>query len=307
MDVMKGSDNSSHQVHAISRKDIRRNRGMNSQSTRASTGSQPQHQVRGPVQQRQSGTCGYCGMQHPPRRCPAYGKLCKACNGRNHFAVVCKGGRSRKQVCQLDDGDTVTEQQCCNDSLFVGTVREAKTVTRHDKWRTVVHVQGRDIQCKLDTGAQANVLPMSEYQRIQAPPMEETQTVLCAFGKNKIYPLGTVTLECTTLKGHTDDLLFYVTEGQGMAIIGDQACEKLNLVKRIDTCMVTRSPLTMETMSSEYADVFTGVGMYERVYDMQLKSGAEGVIQGQRKIPYAVQPKLKETLEKLKAQNIIDG
>ena len=105
---------------------------------------------------------------------------------------------------------------------------------------------------------------------------------------------------------NTDDLLFYVTEGQGMPIIGDQACEKLKLVKRIDTCMVTRNPLTMESMSSEYADVFTGVGMYGRVYDMQLKSGAEGVIQAQRKIPYAVQPKLKETLDKLKAQNIID-
>ena len=47
------------------------------------------------------------------------------------------------------------------DSPFVGTVREAKTVTKHDKWRTVVHVQGRDIQCELDTGAQANVLPMT--------------------------------------------------------------------------------------------------------------------------------------------------
>ena len=39
--------------------------------------------------------CQYCGHSHDPRQCPAYGKVCKKCSGRNHFAVVCRGG-SRK-------------------------------------------------------------------------------------------------------------------------------------------------------------------------------------------------------------------
>jgi len=25
-------------------------------------------------------TCGNCGRQHPPRACPAFGKICRACN-----------------------------------------------------------------------------------------------------------------------------------------------------------------------------------------------------------------------------------
>ena len=38
---------------------------------------------------------------------------------------------------------------------------------------------------------------------------------------------------------------------------------------------------------------------------MELNPDAQGVIQPQRKIPYAIQPKLKEALDRLKVQNTI--
>ena len=34
--------------------------------------------------------CGFCGQNHPPRKCPAWGATCSKCRGRNHFAQVCK-------------------------------------------------------------------------------------------------------------------------------------------------------------------------------------------------------------------------
>jgi hypothetical protein len=34
-------------------------------------------------------TCQNCGGNHQPRRCPAYGKTCNACNKLNHFAKLC--------------------------------------------------------------------------------------------------------------------------------------------------------------------------------------------------------------------------
>ena len=33
--------------------------------------------------------CKYCGYQHVRGRCPAYGKSCKKCGGKNHFAKKC--------------------------------------------------------------------------------------------------------------------------------------------------------------------------------------------------------------------------
>ena len=36
----------------------------------------------------QKRTCGNCGLRHPRKQCPAYGKQCLKCNKPNHFAEV---------------------------------------------------------------------------------------------------------------------------------------------------------------------------------------------------------------------------
>ena len=34
--------------------------------------------------------CKYCGSNHQCRQCPAYGKDCKACGKKDHFAKKCQ-------------------------------------------------------------------------------------------------------------------------------------------------------------------------------------------------------------------------
>jgi len=34
--------------------------------------------------------CTNCARQHPPGNCPAFGKICRSCGKRNHFAVCCR-------------------------------------------------------------------------------------------------------------------------------------------------------------------------------------------------------------------------
>ena len=41
--------------------------------------------------------CKYCGSNHPHRQCPAYGKNCKACGKKNHFAKKCRSGKGQGQ------------------------------------------------------------------------------------------------------------------------------------------------------------------------------------------------------------------
>ena len=122
-------------------------------------------------------------------------------------------------------------------------------------------------------------------------------------------PLGTVTLDCTTYKGDTEQLLFFVTDSADVPLFGHTACDKLNVVKRVYLCQPMRQQqrpsLTKDEMISEYKDIFTGVGQYEKEYNIEPIANAQGVIQPSRKIPYAIQPKVKEALDGLKAQNII--
>ena len=58
-----------------------------------------------------------------------------------------------------------------------------------------------------------------------------------------------------------------------------------------------RSSLTKDEIISEYRDVFTGVVQYEKEYNIELIANAQGVIQPPRKIPYAIQSKVKEALD----------
>ena len=48
----------------------------------------------------QGKTYGKCGMSHPPRECPAWGKTCHKCGNKNHFSIYCRskqsGARNRK-------------------------------------------------------------------------------------------------------------------------------------------------------------------------------------------------------------------
>ena len=63
------------------------------------------------------GNCDYCGESHGGSRgnCPASGKMCNNCKRRGHFAKVCRSGKYREQVHQVQgatadsdsDGDFV--------------------------------------------------------------------------------------------------------------------------------------------------------------------------------------------------------
>ena len=46
--------------------------------------------------------CRKCGYKHEPRKCPAFGKVCKNRNKRNRFAKKCKN----KKIHEVHDNDS---------------------------------------------------------------------------------------------------------------------------------------------------------------------------------------------------------
>lgn len=91
-----------------------------------------------------------------------------------------------------------------------------------------------EIKFKLDTGGEANVLPLSIVKKFPGPVMPKpTLTVLVAFGGTRSTPKGVVSLKCKTDKA-TATLQFYVSDQSDMPILDRAACEELQLVKRIE-------------------------------------------------------------------------
>ena len=130
--------------------------------------------------------CKYCGTLHRRRKCPAFGKTCLKCNKLNHFASVCLSSQKRIDLTQAK-----LQQESDKEDFFIGVVEQSKQskatpeentmslkVDERD-WFICLQSNGSKIRYKMDTGAQANVLPLSTYNQLNIKPiLEETNVKL---------------------------------------------------------------------------------------------------------------------------------
>ena len=272
--------------------------------------------------------CGACGYAHLCGKCPARGQDCAKCGRKHHFAKVCRNQpKDRKHTFQrgknvnsLDssnsfplaaaDGDysadnTYEEVLYC-DLLHVGELSTG------GKWEEHIKVEGRQILFKLDTGAQANTLPLRDLQKIHTQPMlSRTKVVLKPFGGGaNIEPLGTIKLRCE-VNGKQQRLLFYIVNtgsATTSAILGQDACEDLKLIQRINVNKLEAArgqSLTITDIVSQYSDNFSGCGKYDKPYHIELKPNIPPSIQPPRKIPYSKLENLRHALDELEKRQII--
>ena len=249
-------------------------------------------------------TCFYCGTIHGPRQCPAYGKQCHKCGKRNHFATVCQ----RRKI-----NEVIVEQPSESDEEFL-QIHSLLDSGRKTKMRSNLTVNDNNsrsftIEFKLDTGAEANVLPYSLYRKMCLGPLRTCSTVLCGFGNAMVKPLGSVFLDVFDKHGQRFCLPFYVCKVVHIPILGEHACEVLNLVKKIDDITPSKHALnlslTLDRIKQQHPHVFNGTGLYKRKYHISLNDDVTPVIQPPRHIAYALRPKLKAALDDLTRKGIV--
>ena len=129
-------------------------------------------------------------------------------------------------------------------TIEINSVENNNKDTREEIFATlrVNRKNKRDInlKCKVDTGAQSNVLPIRLFrilypELINADAMpkdgalENSEMVLTAYGGAQITQFGTINIPCQ-YKGRKFKCKFYVTDAPGPAIMGIKACRALNLV-----------------------------------------------------------------------------
>ena len=135
-----------------------------------------------PQSRSQSGIrdCKYCGTNHQCRQCPAYGKTCKSCGKKNHFANKCRSqglshtGTGNKKLFKYrevnvdqessDDGqiDQITSKVR---SMYYSDVHfNSVNIHMHIKLNTK-SCNGNSLKThfKVDTGADGNLLPLAEF------------------------------------------------------------------------------------------------------------------------------------------------
>lgn len=273
--------------------------------------------------------CSRCGYRHSLRQCPAYQKTCLNCKESNHFAKMCPR-RKKVEECRMEDEESEDEH---NTNLYVDTEEEHVdefyvssltqsinlvqiNCTKTDSmWLEEVSIQGTNVNCKIDTGAEVSVLPWKVYDDLKLPKLlEKTSIVLVAFGNSRIKPVGTVKLECKHVKdleGKPIKITFVVVNQEFRPLLGLRDCMKLGVVQKIDTVgSLTRPSVpmlgTIESVLEENKSVFSGLGCMPGKYKITLEENCVPVIHPPRRIPVAMLSRLKLKLEELEAAHVIE-
>lgn len=280
--------------------------------------------------------CQKCARHHGFRNCPAFGKKCQNCGLLNHFSSCCKNKNNsfnnnhktnskfknkRKHVNFLDKDDSSIDNIDIQDSfLFVGSIDCFRRVSvpadsgeiaavSETSWVTELEIQDQRLDFKLDTGAMANIIPVSFLKNINFDfsKINKTSVKLTSYTKHNIPVIGQCILNCK-FRGKQVSLLFCVVSIDSFPILGLKACVELELIKKIDSLdgEISKKELLLKNIQKKYQTVFSGMGCLKKEHHIELKVGAKPIVNYPRKVPFAIRDKLKFTLNELEKQGLIE-
>ena len=173
------------------------------------------------------------------------------------------------------------------------------------------------LQCKIDTGASGNVMPLHIYAKLFlrcfTTDCKPTRPHLCdtrltAYNGSNIpqFEALDTAIEWTT-KGHQCSkhlqTRWYVADNTGPAILGLPSSSKVGIVqlnwavKLNSRHDLTSPPNSSKVFTKVYPDWFEGIGQFPGTYHITLHDDAKSVVHEPRKCQIAMQPLVHEKLD----------
>ncbi|CAB3995988.1 Hypothetical predicted protein [Paramuricea clavata] len=163
--------------------------------------------------------CNFCVKSHEAikTKCPAWGKLCNDCKGRNHFEVKCKKVHTLETKSNSDESDD-------SDTNWLATVE----VPNKTRAAALMQVKDCDVRFQLDTGADVNTLCQKFVRPTQVEP---TTQKLIMWNKSKVNPLGETTLKITNPKNEEETVVdFIVVPNDYSCLLGLSTIQQMGLL-----------------------------------------------------------------------------
>ena len=196
--------------------------------------------------------CMYCGKRHLKGNCPAYGKVCHKCKKKNHFSSVCKAEQRVDAVDEYnghyeDDYEYVDEYSYPGDNLYLGEITAVSrdidnsneilycdSINSKD-WLETLKLNNQSISAKIDTGAQANIMSKSVYNKYFPEKRIDRQckVKLYAYGGTNIPSIGKVKFVCQ-FENKKVDTEFIIVPLDVKTVLGLDSCIKIGLVRPPD-------------------------------------------------------------------------
>ncbi|KAL6471840.1 hypothetical protein MHYP_G00204900 [Metynnis hypsauchen] len=253
--------------------------------------------------------CGACGQAHSRTEdCPAKGRQCNKCKKFNHFAKVCRARTQQKQT-TFKSKKVHTVSDCTEESppeLFIDSITKLHANTAREQAFAEIEVgkARHKLKFKVDTGAQANVIPANTFHRMFGDVvLGSPDSYISGYGGQRLKVKGACRLTCRH-KEKTIMLDFDIVDVENApAVLGMRACLDLNIVKLVH--IIQAQPETHTSITEEFADMFKGIGLFPGECVLQLKPAVTPVVCPPRRIPYALRGRLKDELDKMEKMDII--
>ncbi|UYV70251.1 K02A2.6-like, partial [Cordylochernes scorpioides] len=229
--------------------------------------------------------CTRCGNSnnHDWKNCPAMNSYCNKCMKKGHYAKVCRS-------------EAINEIK--SEIAFLGSVED-----NSKKWIVPIKVNNRQVNFKIDTGADVNVLPLQYYyQSFQRIKLEKSDKVLQ--GPNGI-PLETVGMIHVKLqnKGQHLNSKIYIVDKLKQPFLSRETSEKLNIVR-----MIQQFSSNFLNPKREFPKIFNGLGHAKINYKISLQPDAKPyALCTPRRVPIPLMKQVKEQLEEMTRLGVIES
>ena len=247
--------------------------------------------------------CKFCGTQHARRQCPAFGKTCKKCLKKHHFASVCRNRGTK--IHQIEE----TESEDSDSDASVFAVMSGRTKYMVEP---LVKPKGKGPWKKqifqLDNGAGVSCLKLEDCCKIMntaTPVLKESSKKLTSYSGDKLSNMGQITLKLK-INGKEEYIRFQVVQNGACSLLNGEAAETLGLMKIKEKFLINTvcSELTEEDVLKNYKDVFEGLGDLGE-YHIEVNPSVKPRQDPPRTVPVALKKELKEKLKQMEKQGVI--
>ncbi|CAE1292604.1 unnamed protein product [Acanthosepion pharaonis] len=300
--------------------------------------------------------CKNCGRNHRfgKEHCRAKNDTCNTCGKVGHWATVCfsgkhktkrrqgktwSNGRNQSRHPQQEFGRKVDSVAKQNDQVMtdIDTAMENLTFSyietnsgkssnmkgpRNEAFvdlsiKLVDHPGTHTFNLKVDTGAQANTLPIRIFRKMYPTSIDQagnpipgsltsTQCLLTAYNNTKINCYGTTNIRCKYKNSPWMDTQFYVVDVPGAAILGLPTSVSLKVVTMNCAISVQQQPInSVADLMRLYPDRFDRIGEFRRTHKLAVNPNVPCHIDPPRRTPIAMREKIKAELDKMESQGVI--
>lgn len=137
--------------------------------------------------------------------------------------------RKKVNVVEEESDPDDSDSEAAIDSVFIASL---DTGTDDRSWQTAIRIAGKKVNCKIDTGAEVNVMPKRIYNQLSVKPnLKSTRTILHTVA-GQVKPLGVLQVPVQH-KRKKAEATFFVVDDSTTTLCGLRTSVELGLVQKL--------------------------------------------------------------------------